>query len=72
MDGQKPLGRAAGALEWSQQQWMTSTCGICGESVQARVPDAVAWFADHRARKHPELPEPAPRRGRERTKPAPA
>jgi len=72
MDGQtKPLGPAASSLEWSQQQTMTSTCGICGESVEARVPEAVAWFADHRARKHPNLPEPQ-RRGRERSKPTPA
>jgi hypothetical protein len=68
MNGQpQPLGQVAMSLAWSQQQRMTTTCGFCGESFEAQVPDAIAWFAEHRARKHPNVPEPQ-RRGNGRSK----
>jgi hypothetical protein len=54
--------------EWSQKQRVTTTCAFCGESIEARVPEAVAWFAEHRRTKHPNLPEPV-RQSRGRSKP---
>lgn len=52
---------------WAQRQRITSTCAICGESVEALVPEAVAWFAKHRKTKHPNLPVRTPaRRARRR------
>ena len=53
----KPLAGVPDA-GWSQKQRVTSTCTFCGESVEALVPDAVAWFAEHRRAKHPHIPEP--------------
>jgi len=47
---------------WAAQQRVTTTCAFCGESVEALVPDAVAWFARHRQTKHPNEPTRAPRR----------
>lgn len=49
--------------EWIQRQRVTSTCAICGASIEALVPEAAAWFAQHRKVEHPDLPEPQPRRG---------
>jgi hypothetical protein len=43
---------------------VTTSCAICGESLEAVVEEGVAWFATHRATKHPELPEPEQRRRR--------
>lgn len=51
---------------WAQRQRVTSTCAICGDRVEAVVPEAVAWFAQHRRTKHPNLPEPQSRRPRGR------
>jgi hypothetical protein len=52
--------------EWVQQQRITSTCALCGASIEALVPQAVAWFAQHRQTEHPNLPEPQHRRDRQR------
>jgi len=54
----KPLAEAPKSDEWSRRQRVTSTCAFCGESVEAFVPEGVAWFAEHRRTKHPNVPEP--------------
>lgn len=63
----RPLAEVPEVDEWSQRQRVTTTCAFCGESVDALVPEAVAWFADHRRTKHPEVPEPD-RQRRDRSK----
>ena len=64
----RPSTTALVSDEWSQKQRVTTTCAFCGESVEARVPDAVAWFAEHRRTKHPNVPEPVRQsRGRSKT-----
>lgn len=57
-----PFTRGAEAEVWVQQQRITSTCALCGESVEGLVPDAVAWFANHRKTKHPNQPARVPAR----------
>jgi hypothetical protein len=52
------LARVAVSDEWSRKQRVTTTCAFCGESIEAFVPEAVAWFAEHRRAKHPNVPEP--------------
>jgi hypothetical protein len=52
------LARVAVSDEWSRKQRVTTTCAFCGESIEAFVPEAVAWFAEHRRAKHPSVPEP--------------
>jgi hypothetical protein len=54
----QPSAAAPASDEWSQRQRVTTTCAFCGESIEALVPDAVAWFAAHRRTKHPSVPEP--------------
>ncbi len=56
---------------WALRQRVTSTCAICGASFEALAPEAFAWFAEHRKRKHPNLPEPQSRRSGTRTVKAP-
>jgi hypothetical protein len=63
----KPLARVPEVDEWSQRQLVTTTCAFCGESVEALVPQAAAWFAEHRRIKHPDVPEPK-RLNRDRSK----
>jgi len=55
---EQPSTASKASGEWSQKQRVTTTCAFCGESVEALVPDGVAWFAEHRRTKHPSLPEP--------------
>lgn len=61
------FARVAESDEWSRKQRVTTTCAFCGESVEAFVPEAVAWFAEHRRAKHPNVAEPA-RRSRNASK----
>jgi len=61
------LARVAESDEWSRRQRVTTTCAFCGESIEAVVPEAVAWFAEHRRAKHPNMPEPE-RRNRNASK----
>jgi hypothetical protein len=62
-----PFSTPADAEVWAQQQRITTTCAICGASIEALVPDAVAWFAQHRKTEHPNQPTRTPvRRGRPR------
>lgn len=56
----RPASQESEAEVRVQQQRVTSTCAICGESIEALVADAVAWFAHHRKTKHPNQPARTP------------
>jgi|GEM_PF-5882085 len=66
---ERPPENTADLVEWAQRQVVKTSCGLCGESVEAPADEARAWFAAHRATAHPELPEPVAQRT-QRRKPA--
>jgi hypothetical protein len=63
----RPLAQVPEVKEWAQRQLVTTTCAFCGEGVEALVPQAAAWFAEHRRIKHPDVPEPE-RHNRDRSR----
>jgi hypothetical protein len=61
---ERPPEKVSDLVEWGQRQRVTTSCGLCGASVEAPASEARAWFAAHRATQHPDAPEPQPRRRR--------
>jgi hypothetical protein len=54
----RPPEKVAELVEWSQQQLVRTTCGLCGASVELPAPEARAWFEEHRRTEHPDGSEP--------------
>jgi hypothetical protein len=60
-ESKKPFAPTSVSEGFARQQRVKSTCALCGQSVEALLPEAVAWFAEHREAAHPHLPKPRER-----------